>query len=95
MIRMHQEREFPVRTSGRDLVNPAFAILARAYGWAAAVDTETAQFEPALRAALASNATTLLHRKRPVDVSTRRTTLSAIRQAAQDCTMAVNSGRRQ
>jgi acetolactate synthase-1/2/3 large subunit len=31
-IRMHQERRFPGRVIGTDLVNPDFAALARAYG---------------------------------------------------------------
>jgi acetolactate synthase I/II/III large subunit len=31
-IRMHQERSYPGRVSGTDLVNPDFAALARAYG---------------------------------------------------------------
>jgi acetolactate synthase-1/2/3 large subunit len=31
-IRMHQERRFPARVIGTDLVNPDFAALARAYG---------------------------------------------------------------
>ena len=31
-IRMHQERTYPERVSGTDIVNPDFAVLARAYG---------------------------------------------------------------
>ena len=31
-IRMHQEREYPGRVSGTDLVNPDFAAMARAFG---------------------------------------------------------------
>ena len=31
-IRMHQERDYPQRISGTELVNPDFAALARAYG---------------------------------------------------------------
>jgi acetolactate synthase-1/2/3 large subunit len=81
-IRMHQEREYPGRASGSALVNPDFALLAQAYGWASARVTETAQFEPAFRAALARSESTLLHLKLPAEVSTSRTTLSAIREAA-------------
>jgi acetolactate synthase-1/2/3 large subunit len=82
-IRMHQEREYPGRVSGSDLYNPDFAALGRAYGWhAARVDT-TAQFEPALREALAADRPALLHLKLEADVSTSRTTLGAIRAAAQ------------
>ncbi|HUP06798.1 MAG TPA: thiamine pyrophosphate-binding protein [Caldimonas sp.] len=82
-IRMHQEREYPGRVSGSDLVNPDFAALARAYGWRAALIDTTAAFEPALREALATPRPTVLHVKLPVDVITSRTTITAIRRAAQ------------
>jgi acetolactate synthase-1/2/3 large subunit len=82
-IRMHQERDFPGRVSGSDLFNPDFAALARAYGFEAASLSETAQFEPAFAAALKSARPTLLHLKLDSDVSTTRTTLTAIREAAR------------
>ena len=82
-IRMHQEREYPARVSGTDLFNPDFAALARAYGWRAETIATTAQFEPAFAAALASGQPTLLHLKLSSDVITSRTTLGAIRDAAQ------------
>ena len=81
-IRMHQEREYPGRVSGSDLFNPDFAMLARAYGWASALVTATDAFEPALRAALDRRESTLLHLKLPAEISTSRTTLSALRAAA-------------
>jgi acetolactate synthase-1/2/3 large subunit len=81
-IRMHQEREYPSRVSGTDLFNPDFAALARAYGWRAETIDATAQFEPAFAAALASGRPTLLHLLLSSDVSTSRTTLAAIRDAA-------------
>jgi len=81
-IRMHQEREYPGRVSGSDLVNPDFAALARAYGWRAAQVEATAQFEPAFADALAAQQPTLIHLRLDADVSTTRTTLSAIRRAA-------------
>ena len=81
-IRMHQEREYPGRVSGSELTNPDFALLARAYGFASATLRETAQFEPAFRAALARDEPTLLHLVLDADVITTRTTLSAIRAAA-------------
>ena len=81
-IRMHQEREFPGRVSGSELFNPDFAALARAYGWNALRVERTEQFEPALREALAASGPTLVHLKLDTDVSTTRTTLSAIRAAA-------------
>ncbi len=81
-IRMHQEREYPGRVSGSDLFNPDFAALARAYGWQAECIEHTAQFEPALQRAMAAPGPTLLHLKLDSNVSTTRTTLSAIRAAA-------------
>ena len=81
-IRMHQERDYPGRVSGSDLSNPDFAALARAYGWRAECITETADFEPALARAIAAGVPTLLHLRLSADVSTSRTTLGAIREAA-------------
>jgi acetolactate synthase I/II/III large subunit len=82
-IRMHQERDYPGRVSGSDLFNPDFAALARAYGFEAECITHTAGFEPAFRAALARSVPTLLHLRLDPDVSTTRSTLSAIRAAAR------------
>ena len=81
-IRMHQEREYPGRVSGSDLFNPDFAALARAYGWHGETLDTTAAFEPALQRALVADGPTLLHLKLSSDVSTSRSTLSAIREAA-------------
>ncbi|MQX35334.1 thiamine pyrophosphate-binding protein [Roseospira navarrensis] len=52
-IRMHQERSYPGRISGTDLVNPDFARLAQAYGAFGEAVTETAAFPDALARALA------------------------------------------
>ena len=82
-IRMHQEREYPGRVSGSDLrANPDFAALALAYGWRAAKVAATPEFEPAFAAALAADRPTLIHITLDTDVSTPRTTLSALRAAA-------------
>ncbi|MBX3623775.1 MAG: thiamine pyrophosphate-binding protein [Rhizobacter sp.] len=81
-IRMHQEREYPGRVSGSDLFNPDFAALARAYGWQACSLSKTEEFEPAFAEALAAQRPTLLHLKLDADVSTSRSTLTAIRNAA-------------
>jgi acetolactate synthase-1/2/3 large subunit len=83
-IRMHQEREYPGRVSGSDLGNPDFAALARAYGWWAGERVDrTADFEPALEAALAAGRPALIHLRLDADVITSRTTLRAIRAAAE------------
>ncbi|MCV2422091.1 thiamine pyrophosphate-binding protein [Paucibacter sp. DJ2R-2] len=83
-IRMHQEREYPGRVSGSDLYNPDFAALALAYGWRSARVERTEDFEPALQAAMAAEGQpTLIHLRLSSDVSTSRSTLSAIREAAE------------
>ena len=82
-IRMHQERDYPGRVSGSDLFNPDFCALALAYGWRAGLITATAEFEPAFAAALAADRPTLIHLKLDADISTSRTTLTAIRAVAK------------
>jgi acetolactate synthase-1/2/3 large subunit len=81
-IRMHQEREYPGRVSGSDLHNPDFAALARAYGWRAERVEETAAFAPAFQRALDAGTPSLIHIRLDADVSTSRSTLSALRMAA-------------
>lgn len=82
-IRMHQEREYPGRVSGSDLVNPDFAALARAYGWRSATVQTTAQFEAAFVEALGADGPSLIHLRLDTDVITPRTTITAIRDAAR------------
>jgi len=81
-IRMHQEREYPGRVSASDLFNPDFAMLAQAHGWLASRVDDTGGFEPALAGALTADRPTLIHLKLDPEVSTTRSTLSAIRRAA-------------
>lgn len=81
-IRMHQEREYPARVSGTGLSNPDFVQLARAYGWHAERVETTDAFAPAFGRALQAGGPTLLHLPLSEDVSTSRTTLTALRAAA-------------
>ena len=68
---------------GSDLrANPDFAALARAYGWQACHVSATAEVEPAFAAALRADGPTLIHLSLDADVSTPRTTLTALRAAA-------------
>ncbi|MEZ5246448.1 MAG: thiamine pyrophosphate-binding protein [Acidimicrobiales bacterium] len=60
-IRMHQERSFPGRVVGTDLVNPDFVELARAYGFHAERVAQTDEFPAAFRRAEASPSGALLH----------------------------------
>ncbi|MHB1121156.1 MAG: thiamine pyrophosphate-binding protein [Ramlibacter sp.] len=81
-IRMHQEREYPARISGTPLANPDFVGLARAYGYAGVRITTTAEFEPALLAALERPEGTLIEVMLDPEVISTRGTLSAIRENA-------------
>ncbi|MDR7331830.1 thiamine pyrophosphate-binding protein [Roseateles asaccharophilus] len=83
-IRMHQEREYPGRVSGSDLFNPDFAKLAEAFGFAAFYAENTEQVGSALDGAIAAGKPALLHLRLSSDVSTSRSTLSAIRDAARE-----------
>jgi acetolactate synthase-1/2/3 large subunit len=81
-IRMHQERAYPQRVAGTPLANPDFAALARAYGYAGVCITHTAEFEPALLAAMARPHGTLIEVMLDPQVISTRGTLDAITQAA-------------
>ncbi|WP_380875620.1 thiamine pyrophosphate protein [Sphingomonas sp. DBB INV C78] len=78
-IRMHQERRYPARISGTDLVNPDFAAYARAFGaWAETV-TETADFAAALARAQEQPGVALLHLKTDIEQIGPAVTVSALR----------------
>jgi acetolactate synthase-1/2/3 large subunit len=82
-IRMHQERDYPERISGTELVNPDFAALARAFGaWAETVE-RTADFAPALDRAVREQGVKLLHLKTDVEQITTATTISRLRERAR------------
>lgn len=81
-IRMHQERRFPGRVSGTEIVNPDFAALARAYGGHGALVEKTEDFAPALEAALAAKVPALIEIRLPLEALTPAASLSEIRKAA-------------
>jgi outer membrane protein len=81
---MHQERDYPKRISGTVLHNPDFAALARAFGgWAETVE-KTEDFAPALDEAMKRKGLRLLHCKTDVEQITNATTISKLREKAQD-----------
>jgi acetolactate synthase-1/2/3 large subunit len=82
-IRMHQERAYPSRISGTDLVNPDFVALARAYGAHGELVQQTADFAPAFERAAKAGKPALIEIRLSVEVITPRQTLSQIRAAAQ------------
>ncbi len=83
-IRMHQERHYPGRVVGTDLVNPDFVALAHAYGAHGALVERTAEFAPAFEAALAAGRPALLELRTDPDAITPRTTLTALRAEANE-----------
>ncbi|MSP48075.1 MAG: thiamine pyrophosphate-binding protein [Alphaproteobacteria bacterium] len=82
-IRMHQEREYPERVSGTDLVNPDFAALGRAYGGRGETVTKTAEFQPAFERARASDKLAVIELKLHPEALTIRASLSEIRRQAK------------
>jgi len=78
-IRMHQERNYPARVHGTDLVNPDFAALARAYGATGETVTRTAEFAPALERALHAGRPSLLWLKIDSQAITMSATIDQIR----------------
>jgi acetolactate synthase-1/2/3 large subunit len=82
-IRMHQERAYPSRVSGTDLVNPDFVALARAYGAHGELVEQTADFAPAFERAAKAGKPALMEIRLSVEVITPRQTLSQIRASAR------------
>jgi len=78
-IRMHQERNFPGRVVGTDLVNPDFAAYARAFGAFGETVTRTEDFADALDRALAAGVPALLALSVDPEAITPRTTIAALR----------------
>ena len=71
-IRMHQQRHYPNRPSGTDMINPDFTALAMAYGAHGERVVETAQFPEALMRARASGKPAIIELKTdPAAVSHR------------------------
>ena len=81
-IRAHQERHYPARVLGTEMVNPDFVILAKAYGFHAEWVTATADFAEAFKRALSSKTGALLDLDISPEALTPRQTLSEMRQAA-------------
>jgi len=81
-IRMHQEREYPNRTSATDLKNPDFAALAVAYGAHGETVARTEDFAPAFERAQASGKPAVIHIKVDPEALTVARTLTQIREAA-------------
>ena len=81
-IRMHQERHYPGRVSGTELVNPDFAALGRAFGGHGERVERSEDLPAALDRALAAGVPAVLHLPVDPEALTPRQTLSEIRAAA-------------
>ena len=83
-IRMHQERHYPGRVSGTDLVNPDFAALARSFGAHGERVERSEDVPAALERALGAGVPAVLHLPVDPEALTPRQTLSEIRSAASN-----------
>lgn len=82
-IRMHQERHYPGRVIGTDLVNPDFVALAASFGAYAELVERDAELEPALERALAAGRPAVLELRVDPEAITPRTTIAELREAAR------------
>jgi acetolactate synthase-1/2/3 large subunit len=82
-IRAHQEREYPGRVSGTDMINPDFVLLARAHGFHAERVETTEAFAAAFDRAVASPTGAVLDLAIAAEALTPRASLTEIRTAAQ------------
>jgi len=81
-IRMHQERLFPGRVVGTELVNPDFVGWARAFGAYGELVVRSKDFPDALERALGQDRPALLELRVDPEAITPRQTLSEIRSTA-------------
>jgi len=77
-IRMHQEKQFPGRPSGTDMVSPDFATLARGYGALGFKVERDADFLPALQEAKKSNRPALLEIATDLEMLSPSATLTEV-----------------
>jgi len=78
-IRMHQERHYPERVSGTELVNPDFVGLAKAYGFHSERVNHTSEFFDAFSRALASDTGAVIELMISTEAITPYQTLTQIR----------------
>jgi acetolactate synthase-1/2/3 large subunit len=78
-IRMHQERRYPGRVVGTELMNPDFAIYAQSFGAHGENVVRTDEFPAALERALGAGRTALLALTLDPEAINPQTTLNAVR----------------
>jgi acetolactate synthase I/II/III large subunit len=82
-IRMHQERHFPGRVIGTDLVNPDFVAYAESFGAYGELVERTEEFADAFERALAAGRPALLELRVDPEAISPRATISQIREEAR------------
>ena len=80
-IRMHQERDYPVRVSGTDLTNPDFVKFAESFGLHASRVEKTEDFAKALKAAQNAGMPALIEIMVEPDAIAPTATISGLRKA--------------
>jgi acetolactate synthase-1/2/3 large subunit len=81
-IRMHQEREYPHRVIGTDMINPDFVALARAYGAHGELVLNTDEFEPAFERSKAAGIPALIEVWLDPEILTPTATVKSLRSQA-------------
>ena len=79
-IRMHQEKNYPSRVSGTDLINPDFVMLGKAYGCYAARIEKTEDFAACFECAMASPSGAVLDIKVAAEAITPSLTIDDLRR---------------
>jgi acetolactate synthase-1/2/3 large subunit len=82
-IRMHQEREHPLRVVGTDLVNPDFVAMAQSMGAHGERVSQNAEFAPALDRALAAGRPALIELCTDPEQISTRATIAELRARAE------------
>ncbi len=82
-IRMHQEREYPERVIGTDMVNPDFVALAEAYGAHGERVEKTEEFEAAFARSLAADRPALIEVMLDPDILTPTASVKSLRAQAK------------
>ena len=78
-IRMHQERDYPGRVIGTDMVNPDFVALAQAFGAHAELVRSTEEFEPAFKRSLKAEKLSLIEIQFDANILSPTLTIQGLR----------------
>ena len=78
-IRTHQEREYPARVIGTDMINPDFVALSEAHGAHAECVQETSEFAPAFERAKASGKLAVIEIRLDPSILTPTATVESLR----------------